>query len=416
MRQSLLFTKTRREAPRDEVAKNATLLIRGGFIHKEMAGVYTWLPLGLRVLKRVNTIIREEMNKAGGQEMLMTGLQDPSVWKASHRWEGDDVDVWFKTKLKAGGETGLGFTHEEPLTRLMRDHIHSYKDLPVYPYQIQWKFRNEERAKSGVMRGREFLMKDMYSFCKDEKEHEVFYEESKEAYKNVYARLGLGDRTHVTFASGGSFSKYSHEFQTICETGEDTIYIDKEKNIAVNKEVFTDEVLADLGLRKDTMVEERAVEVGNIFSLGTRFSEALDLTFLDKEGKPRHPVMGSYGIGPSRLVGVLAELFSDEQGIIWPARVAPYRLHLIELSAGASKVKVFADELYDSLSDFDVEVLYDDRDVRAGEKFADADLIGIPHRVVVSEETYIGKEVEVSTRGKTDKKRISREEFLKQWK
>jgi len=273
MRQSHLFTKTRKEAPKDETAKNAKLLIRGGFIHKEMAGVYSYLPLGLRVMNKIVNIIREEMNAIGGQELYLTALQDKNIWEKTNRWSDEVVDNWFKTKLKSGSDVGLGFTHEEPLTALMKEYIQSYKDLPRYAYQFQTKFRNEERAKSGIMRTREFLMKDLYSFSKDAKEHEEFYEKAKKAYVKIFDRLGLGDKTYVTFASGGSFSKYSHEFQTLTETGEDTIYVDEKNKLAVNKEVYTDEVLKDLGLNKKDIIEKKASEIGNIFSLGTRFSQ-----------------------------------------------------------------------------------------------------------------------------------------------
>ncbi|MEK7114422.1 MAG: aminoacyl--tRNA ligase-related protein, partial [Patescibacteria group bacterium] len=272
MRQSKLFTKTRREAPADEVAKNAQLLVRAGYIHKEMAGVYSYLPLGLRTLNNIVQIIREEMNAIGGQELIMTALQDKELWSRTDRWDDDKVGNWFKTAFKTGGETGLAITHEEPLTRIMTEHISSYRDLPVYAYQFQNKFRNELRAKSGIIRGKEFLMKDLYSFSKDEAEHKVFYDKAREAYKKVFERAGVGDRTYVTFASGGIFSEFSEEFQTVSNAGEDTIYVDEEKRIAVNKEVYTDEALAKLGLERGKLVEKRAIEVGNIFHLGTRFS------------------------------------------------------------------------------------------------------------------------------------------------
>ncbi|MDE2188753.1 MAG: prolyl-tRNA synthetase, partial [Patescibacteria group bacterium] len=259
MRQTQLFTKTRREAPKDEVSKNAQLLIRAGFIHKEMAGVYSYLPLGLRVMENIVRVIREEMNAIGGQELHLTALQDAEIWKKTGRWDDGVVDNWFKTKLKNETELGLGFTHEEPLTNLMRDYISSFRDLPFSVYQFQTKFRNETRAKSGIMRGREFLMKDLYSFSKDTSEHEVFYEKAKQAYIKIFGRLGLGESTYVTFASGGSFSKYSHEFQTITDAGEDIIYVDEGKKIAVNKEVLNDEVLKDLGLKRGELVEKKAV-------------------------------------------------------------------------------------------------------------------------------------------------------------
>lgn len=387
VRQSQLFTKTRREAPADEVAKNAQLLIRAGFVNKEMAGAYAFLPLGLRTLEKINAVIRDEMNKAGGQELHMTALQSRELWEKTDRWSDDVVDNWFKTNVNAGGEVGLGFTHEEPVTEMMKAHVRSYADLPVLVYQIQLKFRNEERAKSGLMRGREFYMKDLYSFAASEEEHKEIYERLAEAYMNVFSRVGLGDRTFKTFASGGSFSKYSHEFQTLSPVGEDTIHVARGKGIAINKEVLTPEVLADLGVAESELTEERAVEVGNIFSLGTRFSEALGLSFADKEGAAVHPIMGCYGIGPSRLLGVIVETFADEKGIVWPREVAPFSVHLIELSGGDANVKEKADALYRELTDIGVEVLYDERDLRAGEKFADSDLIGLPLRIVVGKKT-----------------------------
>lgn len=387
MRQTHLFTKTRKNAPKDEVAKNAQLLIRGGFIHKEMAGVYSLLPLGLRVVERINAVIRDEMNTIGGQELLMTALQKKELWEKTNRWSDDVVDNWFKTTLKTGGEVGLGFTHEEPLTEIMGSHIQSYQDLPKLAYQIQWKFRNEERAKSGIMRGREFLMKDLYSFSSSEEEHATLYEKVADAYVKIFSRLGIGDRTFKTFASGGVFSKYSHEFQCLADVGEDTIFVSERARIAVNKEVMVPEVLRDLDLSEGELVEKKAVEVGNIFSLGTRFSEALGLSFKDASGTERPVVMGSYGIGPTRLMGVLAEVLSDEKGLVWPEEVAPFSVHLVAITGGNDDVCKEAERIYELLRDHGIEVLFDDRDIRAGEKFADADLLGIPTRVVVSEKT-----------------------------
>lgn len=404
MKQSKLFTKTRREAPKDEVAKNAQLLIRAGYIHKEMAGVYSYLPLGLRVLNKIVNVIREEMNSIGGQEILLTALQNKEIWQASDRWDDEKLDIWFKTSLKNGGELGLGFTHEEPLTALMKDHIRSFRDLPKAVYQFQTKFRNEPRAKSGLMRGREFIMKDLYSFNTDEKSHAEFYEKAKQAYIRIFDRLGIGNETFVTFASGGSFSKYSHEFQTITDAGEDTIYVHGGKRIAVNKEVLNDEVLKDLGITRSDLVEKKAVEVGNIFNLGTRFSEALGLHYKDEKGESKPVFMGSYGIGPGRVMGTIVELRSDEKGLVWPEAVAPFSMHLIALFDESGKVKKAADDLYAKLTKKEIEVLYDDRECGAGEKFGDADLIGIPKRVVVSEKTLRKDSVEVKDRvtGKVD--------------
>ena len=398
MKQSQLFTKTRREAPRDEVSKNAQLLIKAGFINKEMAGVYSFLPLGLRTLNKIIGIIREEMNAIGGQEIHLSALQNKQNWEASGRWDDKVVDNWFKTKFKNGNETGLAFTHEEPLTSLMKDHIRSYKDLPISVYQFQTKFRNEERAKSGLMRGREFLMKDLYSFNVDEKSHLEFYEKAKKAYVKIFDRVGLGNETYVTFASGGSFSKFSHEFQTLTEAGEDTIYVSQDKRIAVNKEVMNDEVLKDLGIPMSDIVEKKAVEVGNIFSLGTKFSDALGLKFKDEKGESKSVFMGCYGIGPARTMGAIAEIWSDEKGLVWPESVSPFAVHLVALFDSEGKVKKTADDLYKKLTEEGVEVLYDDREASAGEKFSDSDLIGITKRYVVSEKTLKEGSVEVKDR------------------
>ncbi|MBI4093886.1 prolyl-tRNA synthetase [Candidatus Kaiserbacteria bacterium] len=395
MRQSELFTKTRREAPKDEVAKNAQLLIRAGYIHKEMAGVYSMLPLGLRVLNKIVQVIREEMNAIGGQEMLMSALQDKEIWSRTDRW---DLDVWFKTNLASGGETGLGITHEEPLTRIMSEHISSYRDLPIAAYQFQTKFRNELRAKSGIMRGKEFLMKDMYSFSRDEREHKKMYGAIRGAYIRAFDRLGIGNRTYVTFADGGIFSDFSEEFQTVSDAGEDTIYVHEEKKIAVNKEVYTEENLKKIGVSKDEFVEKKAIEVGNIFHLGTRFSEALGLTYKDEKSVERSVVMGCYGIGPSRIMGTIVEVLADTKGIVWPREVAPFHVHLLSISGGNGDVTAEANRLYELLKENGIEVLYDDRDARAGEKFADSELIGIPKRIIVSEKTMAEGGVEVVSR------------------
>jgi prolyl-tRNA synthetase len=394
MRQSKLFTKTRKEAPKDEVSKNAQLLIRAGYIHKEMAGVYSFLPLGLRVFNNIKNIIREEMNVIGGQEVLMSSLQDPELWKKTDRWNDDVVDVWFKSKLKAGGDVGFAWTHEEAITRIMSSYVRSYKDLPLYTYHVQNKFRNEVRAKSGIMRTREFVMKDLYSFSRTEEEHEEFYNKSAEAYMCVFNRLGIGDKTYKTFASGGAFTKFSHEFQTLSDAGEDVIYVNEEKGIAVNEEVLAEADLSELGVTRDELEKRKSIEVGNIFSLGTKFSEALGLTYADEEGVEKPIFMGSYGIGPARAMGTVVELLSDEKGIVWPEEVAPFKIHLVEIGGDDEKVRTYADELYKKLTEAKIEVLYDDRDARAGEKFADSDLIGIPTRIVISKKTLESGKIE----------------------
>jgi prolyl-tRNA synthetase len=413
MRQSKLFTKTRREAPSDEVAKNAQLLIRAGYIHKEMAGVYSYLPLGLRTLNNIVGIIREEMNAVGGQELIMSALQDKEVWSRTDRWDDEKVDIWFKTKFQGGGETGLAITHEEPLTRIMTDHISSYRDLPTLAYQFQNKFRNELRAKSGVMRGKEFLMKDLYSFAKDESEHRVVYDKVREAYKRVFIRLGIGNETYVTYASGGIFSDFSEEFQTVSDAGEDIIYVDEAKHIAVNKEVYTDETLAKLGLNKETLVEKKAIEAGNIFSLGTRFSDALGLTYTDDTGAKKPVVMGSYGIGPTRALGIIVETLSDEKGLVWPESVSPFAYHLVSLGKAGDDISTTADELYEDMVRHGIDVLYDDRDMSAGQKFADSDLLGITKRIIVGRDAVATDTFEVVDRATGAVTKMTRAELTR---
>ena len=408
MKYSQLFTKTLKNAPSDEVAKNAQLLIRAGLIYKEMAGVYAYLPLGIRVLEKIKQIVREEMNAIFGQELIMTSLQNKSLWERTNRWDDKIVDIWFKSQLKSGGEVGLGWSHEEPIGEMMKHYIHSYKDLPQYVYQFQTKLRNELRAKSGIMRGREFVMKDAYSFASDEAQHEKMYEDSKAAYMKVFGRLGIGDDTFITCASGGAFTQFSHEFQTICDTGEDVVYLNKEKNIAINHEVMTPETLKELGVTQDELVKTTTAEVGNIFNFGRQKAEDLGLTFVDESGSQIPVWMGSYGIGITRLMGVIVEKFHDENGIIWPKEIAPFAVHLISLKGGEER----AEKLYQELISGDVEVLWDDRDISAGAKFADADLIGIPVRLVLSGRIEEGK-VEWKERGKEEREVIGKEEIMK---
>lgn len=386
MRRSELFIKTRKQAPADEQAHNAQLLIRAGYVHKEMAGVYSYLPLGMRVIDGIKQIVREEMDAIGGQELLLSTLQHPHIWQATDRWSDDNVDVWFKAALGEGSEVGFGWSHEEPMARLMTQFINSYKDLPIYAYQFQNKLRKEVRAKSGLLRAREFIMKDLYSFSRDQAEHEKFYDRVSDAYMRVYNRLGIGEITHKTFASGGPFSKFSHEFQTLSPVGEDTIYFHEDEGVAINKEVLTDEVLSDLGISRDGLVEKKAVEVGNIFTFGARYSEPLGLFFTDEKGAKQPVLMGSYGIGISRLMGLLAEHFADDNGLVWPTAVSPFAVYLCRLGNEA-EVKKQADKLYKQLEADGIKVLYDDRGERAGEQFADADLIGLPYRLVISQKT-----------------------------
>ena len=412
MRQSKLFTKTRKEAPTDEVSKNAELLIRGGFIHKEMAGVYSYLPLGLRVLKKIEKIIREEMDNAGGVEMKTSIIQSKEIWEKTNRWDDKEVDIWFKTKLKNGTEVGLSWSNEEDFANILKQYVGSHKDLPLYLYDFKDILRNETRSKSGILRGREFYWKALYSFSKDEAEHNIFYEQMKVAYQNIFKRAGIGHVTYLTFASGGAFSKYSHEFQTITSAGEDTIYVSEDKAIAINKEVMEDEVLSTLGLEKDKLIEHRAIEVGNIFSLGTGKSEALDLNYTDKNGEKKLVFMGSYGIGLGRLMGTVVEVLSDDKGIIWPEEIAPFKAHLLSLGEEA-EIKNQAESVYETLTKAGVEVLFDDREgMSAGEKFADADLLGMPYRLVVSTRSIKEGGVELKKRNEEKGKVVPLNELL----
>jgi prolyl-tRNA synthetase len=412
MRQSKLFTKTRKEAPADEVAKNAQLLLRAGYISKEMAGVYAYLPLGLRVQEKIKQIVREEMNAIDGQELIMTALQRKELWESTGRWDDNVVDVWFKSELKAGGEVGFGWSHEEPIGEMMKSYITSYKDLPISVYQFQTKLRNEMRAKSGVMRGREFVMKDMYSFAADEASHLAYYESTKPAYMKVFHRLGIGEDTFVTFAAGGAFTKFSHEFQTICEAGEDVTYINREKGIAINEEVLNDETLTSLGITADELTKVTTAEVGNIFNFGQQKATDLGLTMKDASGVDVPVWMGSYGIGVTRLIGVLVEKFADDKGIVWPKSVAPYLVHLVALNTEEAEIRDWADGVYANLKALGIEVLYDDRDARAGEKFADSDLIGLPYRVVISKKGKAEGLFEVVERATGEVKKVSEAELV----
>lgn len=394
MRVSKLFTKTLKNSPADEVAKNAQLLIRAGYVYKEMAGVYAYLPLGLRVVEKIKQVVREEMNAIDSNELTMTGLQRKEVWEKTGRWDDKTVDVWFKTALQDGTVLGLGWSHEEPIVEMMKHYVSSYKDLPVSLYQFQTKMRNELRAKSGIMRGREFVMKDMYSFHSTKEDLDDYYNRSIEAYKRAYARLGLGDDTYVTFASGGAFTKFSHEFQTICDAGEDVIYLHREKNIAVNEEVI-DDAVKELDISRDELEKVKTAEVGNIFNFGSQKTDEMGLYYTDSEGKRQSLYVGSYGIGITRVMGVIAEKMSDSKGLIWPDNIAPYKVYLVSIGENGNKK---ADEIYKRLTEEGIEVLYDDREERPGAKFADSELLGIPYRLTISDRSVENGQCEFTAR------------------
>ncbi len=408
MRLSHTFTRTRKQAPADEVAHNAQLLIRAGYVHKTMAGVYSYTPLGLAVLENIKQIVREEMNRISSQELLMSTLQRQELWQETGRWSDELVDVWFKSHLQDGTEVGFGWTHEEPIIELLRSYLKSYKDLPISVYQFQNKLRNELRAKSGIMRGREFIMKDMYSIHASKEDLEAYYQAVIEAYKRCYHRFGLGDDTYVTFASGGAFTKFSHEFQTICEAGEDYIYLHRGRDLAINEEVV-DEAVRELGIDKSELERVKTAEVGNIFNFGTQKSEEMGLVFTGEDGRQHHAYMGSYGIGITRVMGVIVEKFADDKGLVWPEEIAPARVHLVQI--GKESVAA-ADELYDTLQQAGISVLYDDRAARPGEKFADAELLGMPTRVTVSDRLLETEEWEVVDRRTGKQQRLTTSQLL----
>lgn len=405
MRLSELATKTQKQTSDSDVSRNAQFLTRAGYIGRLMAGVYSFLPLGMRVLNNIENIIRDEMNSIGGQEILMPALQPKDIWEKTGRW--DKVDILFKLKGAGNRDLALGPTHEEVVTPLMAGFVQSYRDLPKAVYQIQTKFRNEARAKSGLLRGREFRMKDLYSFHDGQDDLDAFYEKATAAYHRIFARCGLGDITLLTYASGGIFSKYSHEFQTVTPYGEDVIYRVPGTDIAINKEIIDDlDVLAELipdykpGDEKN-LEEVKAIEVGNIFKLGTRFAESFSAGFTAADGTQKFPVMGCYGIGPSRVMGTIAECLSDENGLIWPEQIAPYHIHLVSLVNDAADVEK-CEKIYQQLCAAGISVLYDDRDARAGEKLADADLIGLPHRIILGKKTLAADSFEWKKRKESD--------------
>lgn len=407
VRYSKLFGKTIKNAPRDEISINAKLLTRGGFIRRELAGVYNFLPLGLRVIGKISNIVRDEMDKTGAQELDLSSLQNKESWQKTGRWES--FDVLFKLKSRHDQEYGLGPSHEEVLVPLVGQFVASYKDLPLYLYQIKTKFRDEARAKSGILRGREFLMKDLYSFHTNEKDFETYYEAMKKSYENVFKRVGL--EAIKTEASGGDFSEFSHEYQVATAAGEDEIIYCPGGDFSQNTEICKVKEGKQCDLGHGPLKKVKTIEVGNIFPLKTRFSDAFGLTYKNKEGKDIPVIMGCYGIGISRLMGAIAEVHHDEKGIAWPKEVAPYDVHLIEISDKGQETSR-ADGVYNKLKKERIQVLWDDReDVSAGAKLADADLIGVPVRLVVSKRN--GHKIEWKERKSTNSELLGLEEIAK---
>jgi len=415
--QSKLFAKTIKEFPKDEEAINAKLLIRAGFIAKQMAGVFTLLPFGLKVVNKINKIIREELDAVGCQELFMPAFQSKDLWEKTGRWDTDN-QVMYQMKDRSGKEIGLGYTHEEVITEMATKYIQSYKDLPKAVYQIQTKFRDEPRAKSGMLRGKEFLMKDLYSFHANKKDRDEYYEKIKEVYKKIFKRIGI--EVLVTSASGGTFSKYSHEFQTISESGEDTIFVCNQCQSAINNEIIDEygKKCKDCNLKLN---QKNAIEVGNIFKLGTKFSEALGLCVADATGNIKPVEMASYGIGPTRVMGTIVEVNHDDKGIIWTKETAPYDCHLIQTRNSKSEIRnkfksqniqSKTENIIELLEKAGLDVLVDEREgVSIGEKLADADLIGIPYQIILGEKTDEG-EIEIKDRKSVQSKIVKIEKIV----
>jgi prolyl-tRNA synthetase len=395
MYQSSLISKTRKQISQTEESLNAQILIKAGFIDQVMAGVYAYLPLGYRVIQNIEKIVREELAAISAQEILLPALQPKSYWEKTGRW--DSLDVLYRfTSYYTNTELALGSTHEEIITPLAQNLIQSYQDLPLAAYQIQTKFRDEKRAKSGLLRGREFIMKDLYSFHSNSEDLDTYYDIVIQAYINIYKRLGLGDKTLKTYASGGSFSKYSHEFQTLSNIGEDTIFLCKKCNIAINQEIIQEQNTCPECGNSD-LIEKKAIEVGNIFKLQTKYSDAFGLEFTDDKGQDQSVIMGCYGIGISRLMGTIVEIFAENNTkMLWPAEISPFDIHLIVLNTDSAEVKNKAEELYQQYQKNGKSVLFDNRDERPGVKFADADLIGIPKRIIISKKSLEQNGVEIN--------------------
>jgi prolyl-tRNA synthetase len=396
MRQSELFAKTIREAPRDEMSRNAIWLTRAGYVHKEMAGVYSYLPLGLRVIKKIEQIVREAMNRIGGQEVFLSALHPKENWEKTGRWQ--TMTDLYKIEDESDRELALGATHEEIITPLMATHINSYQDLPFSAYQFQTKFRHELRAKSGLLRGREFIMKDLYSFHRDQTDLDNFYKKVGESYREIFQTVGIGEQTIYTLASGGTFSPYSHEFQTLTPAGEDQIHICAKCHTAINDEIIAKHpTCPKCGGAERTV--QTGIEVGNTFQLGDKFSVPFELNYRDETGKMKPVIMGCYGLGISRLMGAIVEVTADEQGLAWPIAVAPFRAHLLSLGSDKdTAVQTQATNIYNQLTKAGIEVLWDDRVVATGVKFTEADLLGLPYRLVVSARTVEKNLVEVKKR------------------
>ena len=413
MKQSNFFVKTKKEISKDISAISHKYLVRGDFIEQSISGVYRFLPLGFRVLKKIEKIIREEIIKLGSQEVLLPTLQDKKLWLETDRWDHMDPPL-FKLKDRHDREIALGSTHEEEMVDIARKRAGSYQDLPFSLFQIQNKFRNEMRATGGLLRTREFIMKDLYSFHSNKEDLVDFYDKTKESYFKIFKRCGV-KTVSVEADSGTIGGKLSHEFMVLSDAGEDDILICQKCGYGANIEKIGN--ISKCPACGGSLDKRKSIEVGHVFYLGTKYSGVMNANYRDKDGKEKPILMGCYGIGLSRLMAVAIELNHDDNGIIWPEEISPFDVHLIRIESDG-KVKETADKIYEETRGGQkIEVLYDDRENKsAGEKFTDCDLIGIPIRIVVSEKTLEKNCVEIKKRGEKNVKLIKineLKEFLK---
>ena len=398
MLQSKLFAQTKKTTPKDIEAISHKLLYRGDFIDQLSAGVYSFLPLGLRVHQKIIEIIRQEMQALGAQEVLLPSLHPKKIWEKSGRWQTIKPPL-FKLKDSHKKDFALGSTHEEVMTKIVQERVRSYKDLPVALFQFQTKFRNEIRYTGGLLRTREFTMKDLYSFHASQEDFERFYEKVAQSYLRIFKKCGL-QAIRVKASGLGFTNSFTDEFQVLTSVGEDTVIYCEKCGFAQNKEIAKLKEGDRCPQCGAPLRQQRGIEVGNIFPLGTKYPQAFNFYFIDKNGEKKLPIMGSYGIGIGRLMATIIEIHHDDKGMIWPENIAPYQAHLVPVEIRERKVKVIADKIYQDLQAQEIEVLYDDRkQVSIGEKFAESDLIGIPLRIVVSKKTLLKNSVEIKKRG-----------------
>lgn len=410
MLQSKLFYKTKKEAPKDAEAISHKLLSRGDFISQLGSGIYNFLPLGTIVLKNIENIIRQEMTKAGAQELLMSAMHPKSIWEKTGRW--DNLNCLFKIKDRHKKDFALAPTHEEVICSIAKDRIDSYKDLPQALFQIQNKFRNEIRYTGGLLRTREFLMKDLYSFHASEEDFKNYYQEMKKVYLQIFKRCGL--KAKLTEASGEGFTEsFTHEFQVLTPVGEDVIICCSNCEFAKNKEI------AKLGPKDvcpkcgSSLHQENGIEVGNIFPLGDKYSKPFDLFFKDETGEKKYIIMGCYGIGLGRLMATIVEVNHDDKGINWPEEIAPFKIHLIHTETEDGAIMKLTEKIYQELKEKEIRVLWDDRlNKGLGEKFVESDLIGIPYRLIVNKDSLKDGKLELKKRGEEENKIINIKELL----